>query len=251
MLDKIQNTNEELRLEQERVFEAELAHKSARIDALQKQMNPHLLFNTLNTIQGYAYEHGAEEIVSITESLALLLRYNLGQGEYSTLEAEIESVESYLDIINWRFSSKVQLSKDVDPNSLKCQIPRFLLQPIVENAVHHGFETITQGGDIRITGAVHEDILEIEVSNSGKPISYETLENLNQDLQGIATMELEENSHRQSWRVFSRSDSGHGLALRNTQLRIRYLYGPGWGIKVGRSQERTRVLITLKAVSLL
>ena len=229
MLDDIQSVTSELRFEQERTFEAELAQKSARIDALQKQMNPHLLFNTLNTIQGYAYEHGVVEIVSITESLASLLRYNLSQGEYSTLEEEVKSVESYLDIINWRFSSKVRLSIDVDREALSCIVPRFLIQPIVENAVHHGFETVTHGGDIEITGSVQDHVLDIEISNSGKPIDEAVLESLNRDLNRIATMSIDESqTRRQSVSPSFGSDSGHGLALRNTQLRIRYLYGPGW-----------------------
>lgn len=249
MLDEIKTTTEELRLEQERVFEAELAQKTARIDALQKQMNPHLLFNTLNTIQGYAYEHGASEIVNISEALASLLRYNLHRGEYSSFAEEIHSVESYLDIINWRFSSKVKLSIEVDPLSLTHSVPRFLLQPIVENAVHHGFETIPQGGDIKILATVSDDILEIEISNSGKPISYDVLDALNRDLNSIATMGIEEaQSHKQSMSTSSAGDSGHGLALRNTQLRIRYLYGPGWGITADRSENRTRILIKLKIV---
>lgn len=115
--------------------------KEMELKSLQNQINPHFLFNTLNTVSRMAYIEGAEKTSDLIDSVAALLRYNLGNLEkYATLREEVSVVQEYFFIQRTRFGDRVQFKTDIDETCLSLPIPILTLQPIVENAFIHGVE---------------------------------------------------------------------------------------------------------------
>jgi len=141
----------------------------ARLHALELQLQPHFLFNTLNTISALARDDRRDEAVELIAGLSDLLRYSLDHsGAQSVpLERELQIVERYLDIQRARFPDRMEVSVDVPPEPRRARLPALLLQPLVENAVRHGVAASARRGRIAISAARAGDELHIEIFNDG------------------------------------------------------------------------------------
>jgi two-component system LytT family sensor kinase len=143
--------------------------REAEIKALKSQINPHFLFNTLNTIFALIGGDAQKAKATITK-LSNLLRYSLSgfHQDFVTLEKELEAVQMYLEIEKARFGDRLQVNFEIDDHLLTHQVLPMLLQPIVENAVKHGIASSKEKGAIEISICKNEDELEIIIQNTGK-----------------------------------------------------------------------------------
>ncbi|HJU64300.1 MAG TPA: histidine kinase, partial [Gemmatimonadaceae bacterium] len=141
---------------------------AARLTALQSQLRPHFLFNTLNMIAEQVYTDPAGADAMITR-LGVLLRssFALHDAQEVELREELELLRCYLDIMRQRFHDRLTIEIDVHPNALDALVPHLLLQPLVENALRHGIERREAGGILQITAHPHLDTLDIEVRDNG------------------------------------------------------------------------------------
>jgi len=155
-------------LEKSRTLEASMREDRARLDALRYQINPHFLFNTLNSIRAeipLAQPVAREMLTGLAEYLRSTLDHP--ETDIAPLREELTSSERYLSIEKKRFGERLQLSVEADPVTLDINVPVFLLQPLVENAIRHGLEGTKGTCRLRITARLEETFLRIEVANSG------------------------------------------------------------------------------------
>lgn len=154
---------------QEREVRFELALKEAELRALEAQINPHFLFNSLNSIRGLIAEDPAQAQDMITR-LANLLRYNLHRDMEHTvpLASEVEVVSDYLALESVRFEERLRIALAVEQDAAMVGVPPMLLQTLVENALKHGIARLPAGGDLSIAARLEADTLVLEVANSGQ-----------------------------------------------------------------------------------
>jgi len=144
--------------------------KMAQLKALQNQLNPHFMFNTLNIMSRMAMFEGAPQTQELTIQFADYLRYILrrqSRDELVPLSSELECLKQYLAIQKVRFSDRFSYVLDIEPEALSCKIPFLILQPIVENAVVHGIEPSLRPGVVILSGRISEGKLEISVEDNG------------------------------------------------------------------------------------
>lgn len=182
----------------------------ARLAALRAQLNPHFLFNSLNTIVGLALEQGHEEVADAVTELSELLRESLRDDEARLvpLRKELEFTRRYLSLQQHRFGDRLEHGIDVPEELLGCLVPAMLLQPLVENAVVHGILPGTGRGTVTIRARPAGDRLRLEIDDSGPGFP-----------EGASVA------------------SGDGIGLRNTRSRLRQLYGPECDLSLGRSES--------------
>ena len=200
----------------------------AQINALHSQINPHFLYNTLEMIRSQALDRDVPEIADMAETLANMFRYNIGQPQsLATFEQELENVKNYFLIQQYRFQNRFELQIDIDSEDseiLECQIPRLTIQPIVENAVHHGLERRSGKGMVRISAFLTEQRLIIRISDDGAGMSRtqaEALrEKLNAGMDGLIT-----------------SGTRHGIALVNISERLKLYFGEEYGLSFSSAEQ--------------
>ncbi len=149
----------------------ELRLTQAQLQALKMQLNPHFLFNTLNTISSLMYSD-VEAADAMMSRLSELLRLTLDKenSQEVTLKEEVETLERYLDIERIRFEERLRVSVDIEPAALEARVPNFSLQPLVENAIRHGIATRPEGGRLQIAAQRSSDMLEITLKDDGPGI---------------------------------------------------------------------------------
>jgi len=143
--------------------------KDAQLRALLSQVNPHFIFNCLNSLRALIVEDPGRAQSMVTE-LSNILRYSLQSGctETVPLEAEIEAVTAYLKLEGIRLEERLRVLIELDPESLETRIPPMLLQTLVENGVKHGVARLPRGGEIRVASRVENAAVKIQVRNSGQ-----------------------------------------------------------------------------------
>lgn len=210
--------------------QAERRVNEARIEMMQSQLNPHFLYNTLDTIKWVAKANQVPEVATLSSSLAGILRTSISEKQFCKLSQEIKLVENYCDIQKIRFDDKFDLTVDVPSEVMEAVIPKLILQPIVENAIIHGMDEMDNGHiylaavrDRRKEG--EKDLLKISVQDNGKGISDDMLNALNND--DPETLK------------------GH-LGLNNVNTIIRLYYGREYGVMAVRpSAGGTVMIVTL------
>ena len=208
-----------------------IEQQEAELQALQAQINPHFLYNTLQMLNSFALKHNAYEISTAINALGDMLHYCLQDPDVPvTLADEIENTRSYLTIQKLRFLSRLSFGFNVDPALEGFRLPRMTLQPLVENCVVHGMDAQTGTCTITITAARHEGEVWLEVHNTcDSPISPEKL--------GEIEALLADGSPE---------TAGH-IGLKNCALRMKYFYGEGTRFKLMSSADLgTCVRITIE-----
>ena len=152
--------------------------RDSEIRALQAQINPHFLYNTLNTIQFLASLQGAENIKAVSLALSSMLHVNLNREKLIPVNEEIQYLKNYLEIQEYRFTGKFTSYFSSDTTSQSALIPKLLLQPIVENALLHGIAPQDRAGILQIKFFCLDGALHIRVKDNGKGISPQLLEAL-------------------------------------------------------------------------
>jgi len=158
--------------------DAELEARDAELRALKAQINPHFLFNSLNSIAALAAIDPAKAR-EMCVNLSDFLRKTLGLGERDSVSwrEELELARTYLHVEQVRFGSRLRVVMDVDDACAECQVPPLVLQPLIENAVKHGIATMLDGGTIRVESRVVDGSLEVSVENRFDPDSPATSRN--------------------------------------------------------------------------
>ena len=157
----------ELKLK-EQISKEELLRKDSQLQLLQSQINPHFLYNTLDTLYWMALEEGAEQVADLTQALSEIFKISLSEGvEFISVGDEIRFIEDYLHIQNVRFENKFLVKILVDEEIMDMHIIKQILQPFVENAIYHGLEPKIGKGCITITGKTQEDHLIFTVEDDG------------------------------------------------------------------------------------
>ena len=141
----------------------------AQLAALRGQMDPHFMFNTLNSIASLGYEQRGDAAIGMIVGLSEFLRRALEDSHRAqvTLREEVEYMQRYLDIQNVRFGDRLRVSVDIPDELLAMQVPSLLLQPLVENAIKHGVSKRRSGGEIRVAGMCRDGALRLTVYNDG------------------------------------------------------------------------------------
>jgi two-component system sensor histidine kinase YesM len=192
------------------VTEQELKRKS-ELKALQAQINPHFLYNTLDSIIWMAEGKKSEEVVLMVSALAKLFRLSISKGqEIITIANEIEHIKSYLTIQKIRYKDKLDFEIAVNPQILSNKVLKIILQPLVENSIYHGIKHNAGEGTIRITGEIIEHRIRLQVIDNGIGMSPESVQRM-----------LEKTGN---------SSSGSGIGVSNVHQRIQLYYGAEYGI---------------------
>jgi len=155
----------------DREYASKLLAKQAELNVLQSQINPHFLYNTLEAIRSQALMEGVDGIADMTKALASIFRYSISQSEsIVTLADELQNIDNYLTIQQYRFSNRFKIQKRIDekePEIMNCRIPNLTLQPIVENAFIHGLEARDGAGQIKISAYLTEERVVIHIEDDG------------------------------------------------------------------------------------
>ncbi len=168
MMEEIKELIEKLYVSELAKQKVELKAREYELEALQAQINPHFLYNTLDSVNWLALKYKAEDISIMVKSLSNFFRYSLNKGKSQiTLEEEKKQIESYLMIQRIRFKERLDFTIDFAPEILKCKTIKLILQPIVENAIIHGIEKCSGEGFIAIVGTLAGNHVEIMISDNG------------------------------------------------------------------------------------
>lgn len=209
----------------EKVYHVELVQKEAKLEALQQQINPHFLYNTLESMRGLALEENCVRVADMAKNISGYMRYNMRmEDSRTTLKEEQNHVLSYIRIINYRFNDKISLEIDFPVEMLKLSMPKFILQPIVENSVLHGFSEKKADCRIKISGYVVDKDAIIEISDNGKGISNTTLLQMNEKLQ----MDVD---------VGKKQHQDQSVGIYNVNSRLKLNYGNQYGVSFSSKVE--------------
>lgn len=242
-INRVINEREEMARDmintQARLYESELSQKQAEFAALQSQINPHFLYNTLNCISSIGLEYGSREIAQIASCMSKIFRYSIRKDDLVRIREELDCIQAYMNIIAIRYENKFIIEIDVDEGLLEMQTPKMILQPIVENAVYHGLERMDQGGRLQVTGSIdaHGDVC-FQITDTGKGMDPEQLASLQAKL-GMASPEPAPDGQPAT-----------SIGLSNIHNRLRLLFGEGYGIAI-ESQLGHGTTVTVRIPKLL
>lgn len=204
--------------------------RTAEMKSLQEQIKPHFLYNTLDTISWMARDYDAEDIVRLVDALTNMFRIGLSHGkDIITVKEEITHVSNYLYIQKIRYKDKLNYVIHVDESLYAIEVPKLILQPLVENAIYHGVKAKRGGGTITITGVPEGENLVFTVQDNGAGMPQEKVEELNRRMSERSVL-----------------DEKKSFGLFYIRERIQLCYGKGYGVHVESTLgEGTRVTITL------
>ena len=204
--------------------------RTAEMKSLQEQIKPHFLYNTLDTISWMARDYDAEDIVRLVDALTNMFRIGLSHGkDIITVKEEITHVSNYLYIQKIRYKDKLNYVIHVDESLYAVEVPKLILQPLVENAIYHGVKAKRGGGTITITGVPEGENLVFTVQDDGAGMLQEKVEELNRRMSERSVL-----------------DEQKSFGLFYIRERIQLCYGTGYGVHVESALgEGTRVTITL------
>jgi two-component system sensor histidine kinase YesM len=208
------------------VYHEQQSKREAELKILHEQIKPHFLYNTLDTIQWMAQEHGARDIVEVVAALTSLFRIGLSRGrEMIRLAEELEHVRSYLVIQKARYEDKFDFSLASDEEVLSSMVLKLTLQPLVENAIYHGIKERRGHGSIRVEAGKQDGMLVMRVSDDGV---------------GMCPAKLQE--VRELLKTSPPPGSGlAGYGIHNVQERIQLSFGARYGLRFESSQAGTTV----------
>ncbi|WP_106769644.1 histidine kinase [Paenibacillus faecalis] len=199
-----------------KLYHMEHEKRKLELQMLQEQIKPHFVYNTLDTIQWTAAEYGADEVVDLVQALATYFRIGLGKGdEFVSLQHELEHVESYLLIQRVRYKRIAAVTVEYDEQLLDLMLPRFTLQPLVENSIYHGIKPTKQTADIRISAYYKDGIAVIEVANNGVLLKQDRMNSINHALASASGRTNET-----------------GFGLYSVNRRIEVAFGSEYGLRV-------------------
>ena len=213
-------------------YKSEIELKNAQLKALQAQINPHFLYNTLQMMGGIALANNVHEIYSIANTMADMFRYNISGGsDLVSINDEIKHTENYLYIQKLRFQNRIQVDLILDESISNVLIPKFTLQPLVENAFEHGLSRRTQGGKLVIRVKETKDYLEITVWDNGEGMDENQTESLMEQIRNHNPLVPGQN---------------FGIGLKNVNARLRLLFSDDYKFDIhSKPKEFTEVKLSI------
>lgn len=213
------------------LYETELEKKQAELDFLRSQINPHFLYNTLESIRGIALEKDVPQIAEMSDALGKLFRYNIKGSAIVPLSQELEITDAWLQIQKARFPGKFEIIYSIRENVRQMPIMKFLLQPLVENAVFHGLEPLTGRGTLFLSARRQDARLLITIQDDGIGIPAAELSRIQSQLRDMDIVNEQNSRH---------------IGLMNVAHRIFLSYGREYGLQIdSRKGEGTKLLLTL------
>lgn len=203
----------------------EIKKREADMMMLQRQIRPHFLYNTLDGIRMKALLNQDMDTAEMIEKLSLLLRRTTDiKTDYVTLQEEMEYIGYYIELQNIRFRYKFQLLQNIPKTIKNMIIPKFSLQPLIENAVHHGLEKRRQNRQIWVEAREENNMIFILVKDNGQGITKERLKEIRETLN---QSDMQETEH---------------IGLNNINIRLKLLYGKEYGLSIDSEEERGTIL---------
>lgn len=226
MVGEISDLVEDIKVEQNNL-------RATELKLLQSQINPHFLYNTLDTIIWLAEDNQKEQVTSMVSSLSAFFRTTLSKGkDYITIKEEESHITSYLEIQQIRYRDILSYEIQFDDEILNDMILKLTLQPIIENALYHGIKYKRGLGKIMVTGKRENNTIVFQVKDDGIGMHQDTLERLRRIVEGE-----------------EKDDSQNGFGMANVQQRILLNYGPKYGIHIDSSYgEGTIVTVKIPCV---
>jgi two-component system sensor histidine kinase YesM len=218
-----------------RIYREQLTRKDAEIKALQSQINPHFLFNTLESINWMAQLNNVPEISETVSALSSLMEVSIGRDDrLITIEEEFSYIDNYILILKKRFEDRITLEKNIQKEVLDVKIPRLLIQPLIENAVYHGLERSRNKGVIRLNARISGQDVLIEVIDNGLGIEKEELDRINHKLS------MDNETYFRGMDKRRRKSIG----IENVNRRIKLLYGEEYTLRLESVPgEYTKVIV--------
>lgn len=211
-------------------YEKDLLYNQLELQMLHMQINPHFLYNTLESIHAIAYLHGEEDLSQMAVLLGKNLRYGISTpSDQATVKDELDNLMNYIHLQQLRYREQISFFVNIDESILECPVLKVILQPLVENAIYHGISRMESGGYIQILGYRTGNSLVFQVIDNGSGISEEKLDDLN----GY---------------INNRNQRFESIGLKNVNRRIQLCYGASYGLKVSSSPGRgSMVTVTIPA----
>ncbi len=216
-----------------RISKIEIAEQLMEMKKLQAEIDPHFLYNILSHVKFAAMLNNPEQIVKIIDCLFVILKIKKGQVDnFIPVHEEIEILEKYIDIINLLYQDNVEFNIDIDDEIVDYFIPAFILQPIVENCVHHGTDPSTKGGRVDIVGGIENGNIVFIISDNGKGIQKEAIAKI---IQYQKNMNNSKNEH---------------MGIMNIDKKIKLCCGNDYGITIESvTGQGTKVIIKLSLIT--
>ena len=230
---RLERTTQERIRSQTEVYAMQLHLRESELSALQSQINPHFLYNTLECMRSIGLYYESPEIVSISTAMADIFRYSIKGSPMVALEEELRIIRQYMNIIDVRFDGRFHAETDCTPETLSCIIPKMILQPLVENAIYHGLEPQKGDGMVTIRARLHNEELVVVVQDDGIGMAPEEVDRLRAALASPNA-------------AIDRSFAKRSIGLANIAQRIRLFSRDRCAIEIrSRRGEGTSVCIRL------
>ena len=230
---RLERTTQERIRSQTEVYAMQLHLRESELSALQSQINPHFLYNTLECMRSIGLYYESPEIVSISTAMADIFRYSIKGSPMVALEEELRIIRQYMNIIDVRFDGRFHAETDCTPETLSCIIPKMILQPLVENAIYHGLEPQKGNGTVTIRARLHNEELVVVVQDDGIGMAPEEVDRLRAALASPNA-------------AIDRSFAKRSIGLANIAQRIRLFSRDRCAIEIrSRRGEGTSVCIRL------
>ncbi|MFR9285413.1 MAG: sensor histidine kinase [[Clostridium] scindens] len=236
LLERVYSLNQHNIASQARLCEMELSKKQTQLYAYQSQINPHFLYNMLQCMRGISLMHGIREVAQICTNMADLFRYSIKGAFLVYLEDELSIIDKYLYMIRVRFQDKITYSLEIAEDTKKCKIPKMILQPLVENSIFHGLESIEDNGFIHIRTFREGDGLFITIQDNGIGFDEVTLK----ELEELLSQDIPSD-------INATFNEAKGLGIINIHNKIRLYEGTEYGISILSRPSDTLVTIRLNA----
>lgn len=222
LIRKFNNMNEKIQKLINENYEIKIKESQAEINALNLQLDPHFMYNTLNLISLISLEKGDEEISDLIINLSNMLKYTVKiKGNIVPFKEDIKYLKGYITIMSKRFEGKFSVLYEIDEELYNYDVPKFFMQPFVENSLIHGFSNIKSGGLLKISCWIKNDLRYFSISDNGKGIDSDTLTNI-------------------------LSEHSNNIGIKNVNERIKIIYGEEYGVHIeSEINKGTNILITL------
>lgn len=195
------------------IIQEQEAKRKSELEVLQAQINPHFLYNTLNSVIRMVGIGKNEDVITTISSLSKLFRISLSRGKaIITVQEELEHIRHYLIIQKMRYKNKFEYEIEAQEETLSCKTLKLILQPIVENAIYHGIEVMADEGLIKISAKIVDGKILFQITDNGMGMNQDRIETI---LSGQV-----------------KSDMGSGVGVKNVHERIRLYYGDEYGIHI-------------------
>lgn len=234
LMESFNHMSEQVKYLFDCAYDEIMARKDAQIAALQAQINPHFLNNTLETMNWQARMAGDTTVSKMIEALGTVLDYLMDRSERRIirLSEELRCADAYIYIMSMRFGKRLSVSKEIDEGLLQFEVPQLILQPIIENAVLHGIKG-TKTNELRIKIFHDEEKIYLQVLNNGAPLTKDEIQKIEAILKGDKSNLPEDTGKHTS------------IGIRNVNMRIKLVYGEAYGLKI-ESDETGHTVSTIE-----